>query len=191
MRQASAYELRPICVDREACVIDVADEMDGRSVGSVVVIDSERRPLGILTDRDLALRVIAAGRDPAKTSAGDVMSTDLLTAARQDSAIEVLQKLEARGVRRAPLVEDGHVVGLISLDDLVAELGTQMWNLSEVVRVELRESRRATPPRRRREARNELLEDLGSQLGELGEQVRDRIDRVARDIAERLGRPRP
>ena len=191
MRQASAYELRPICIDREACVIDVADEMDGRSVGSVVVIDSERRPLGILTDRDLALRVIAAGRDPAKTSAGDVMSTDLLTAARQDSAIEVLQKLEARGVRRAPLVEDGHVVGLISLDDLVAELGTQMWNLSEVVRVELRESRRATPPRRRREARNELLEDLGSQLGELGEQVRDRIDRVARDIAERLGRPRP
>ncbi|MBW2315119.1 MAG: CBS domain-containing protein [Deltaproteobacteria bacterium] len=191
MRQASAYELRPICVDRETCVVDVADEMDARSVGSVVVVDSESRPVGILTDRDLTLRVVAAGRDPAKTSAGDVMSTDLLTASRRDSAIEVLKKLEARGVRRAPLVEDGHVVGLVSLDDLVAELGTQLWNLSETIRVELRESRRETPIRRRREARSYLLEDLGSQLGELGEEVRDRIDRAGRDIADRLGLRRP
>jgi len=77
------------------------------------------------------------------------------------------------------------------VDDLVAELGTQLWSLSETIRVELRESRRETPIRRRREARSYLLEDLGSQLGELGEEVRDRIDRAGRDIADRLGLRRP
>ena len=59
------------------------------------------------------------------------------------------------------------------------------------MRVELRESRRAAPIRRRREARGELLEDLGHQLGELGEQARERIEAVGRDISDRLSRLRP
>ncbi|HKJ25461.1 MAG TPA: hypothetical protein VKB65_11600, partial [Myxococcota bacterium] len=72
-----------------------------------------------------------------------------------------------------------------------AEVGAQLWNLSEAVRVELREARRAAPIRRRREARGELIEDLGAQLGELGEQARERIEQVGRDIADRLSRLRP
>lgn len=191
MREARSYEEKAICVGPEACVIDVADEMDARSIGCVVVVDTDSRPLGILTDRDLALRVVAAGRDPAKTSAADVMSKDLLTAERQESVANVLQKLEARGVRRMPLLQGGHVVSLVSLDDLIGDLGAQMWNVSEAIRVELRESRRSTPQRRRREARGDALEDLGAQLGELGDQVRERFDRVGREIAERFGRQRP
>lgn len=191
MRQARLYEQKAVCVDPQTAVIDVADEMDAKCVGCVVVVDDEDRPVGILTDRDLALRVVAAGRDPAKTCAADVMSTDVLSVQRRDSTLDVLRKLEARGVRRAPLVEAGHVVGLISLDDLIIELGAQLWNLSEAVRVELRETRRETPHRRRREARSDVFEDLGAQLGELGEQVRDRFERVGQDIAGLLGRKRP
>jgi predicted transcriptional regulator len=165
--------------------------MDAESVGCLVVVDADERPVGIITDRDLVMRVVAAGRDPAKTSVTDVMSGDVLSADRHDALAEVLAKLEARGVRRAPLLQDGRVVSLISLDDLIAEVGAQLWNLSETVRVELRESRRQAPGRRRREARGELLEDLGAQLGELGEQVRDRIEQAGRDIADRISRLRP
>jgi len=191
MRQASSYEHKAVCVEPEACVLDVADVMDAEAIGCVVVVDADERPLGIVTDRDLTLRVVAAGRDPAKTTAADVMSGDVLSADRHESVGEVLAKLEARGVRRAPLLQGGRVVSLISLDDLVAEVGAQLWNLSEAVRVELRESRRQAPIRRRREARSELLEDLGAQLGELGEQARERIEHVGREIADRLSRLRP
>lgn len=191
MREARTYEHKAVCVEPEACVLDVADCMDAQAIGCVVVVDADERPVGIITDRDLTLRVVAAGRDPAKTTAADVMSGDVVSADRHALLGEVLAKLEARGVRRAPLLQDGRVVSLISLDDLVAEVGTQLWNLSETVRVELRESRRESPRRRRREARGELLEDLGAQLGELGEQVRDRIEQAGRDIADRISRLRP
>jgi len=191
MREARSYEHKAICVEPEACVLDIADRMDAEAIGCVVVVDADDRPVGIVTDRDLVLRVVAAGRDPAKTTAADVLSGDVLSANRHDSVADVLAKLEARSVRRAPLLENGRVVSLISLDDLIAEVGAQLWNLSEAVRVELREARRAAPIRRRREARGELIEDLGAQLGELGEQARERIEQVGRDIADRLSRLRP
>lgn len=191
MREARNYEHKAVCVEAETSVLDIADQMDADSIGCVVVVDDGDRPLGMITDRDLALRVVAAGRDPAKTTAADVMSGDVLCADRSDSTVEVLAKLEARGVRRAPLLEAGRVASLISLDDLVAEVGSQLWNLSETVRVELRESRREAPIRRRRESRGELLEDLGAQLGELGDQARERLEQVGREVAERLGRLRP
>jgi signal-transduction protein with cAMP-binding, CBS, and nucleotidyltransferase domain len=191
MREARSYEHKAVCVSPEDCVLDVADLMDADAIGCVVVVDDEERPVGVITDRDLTVRVVAAGRDPAKTTAADIMSGDVLSADRHATTVEVLQKLEARGVRRAPLLVDGKVVSLISLDDLIADVGAQLWNLAETVRVELRESRRQAPIRRRREARGELLEDLGTQLGELGEQARERIESVGRDIADRLSRLRP
>jgi CBS domain-containing protein len=188
MSQAKHYENRAVSVAPDTSAMDIADEMDARSVGCVVVVDDEDRPLGIVTDRDLALRVVAAGRDPAKTSASDVMTTDLLTGGRRDSTLDLLAKLEKRGVRRAPLVEDGRVVGLISLDDLIGNLGVQLWNLSETVRAELRESRSASRPRRRRESRDDIFDDIRSQFTEMADQVRERVERDLRSIGDRLGR---
>lgn len=190
MPYAKSHENRAVCVGPDAPVQDVADEMDAQCVGCVVVVDEDDRPLGILTDRDLTLRVVAAGRDPAKTCAGDVMTPDVLTGGRRESTLDLLGKLEGRGVRRAPLVEDGHVVGLVSLDDLIVDLGVQLWNVSEAISSELRETHRATPRRRRRESRDEALDDLRQHLGELGEQIREPIDRDLSRVGERLGRRR-
>jgi len=162
--------------------------MDSHSIGCVVVVDGEDRPLGIITDRDLTLRVVAAGRDPAKTRASDVMTTDVLTGGRRESTLALLEKLRARGVRRAPLVEAGHVVGLISLDDLIGNLGVQFWNLSEAVRAELREDRRTSRQRRRRETRDDVFEDLRTQFSDIAEQIRDRVERDLRTFGEKLGR---
>jgi signal-transduction protein with cAMP-binding, CBS, and nucleotidyltransferase domain len=190
MPQAKTYENRAVCVGPDTPVVDVADQMDAHSVGCVVVVDEEDRPLGILTDRDLTLRVVAAGREPEKTRAADVMSPDVLTGGRRDSTIELLKRLEQRGVRRAPLVEAGHVVGLISLDDLIAELGIQLWNVSEAVSSELREAHRMAARRRRRESREESAAELRQQLGDLGVQMRERIEREIAGLSERLGRNR-
>ena len=56
------HENRAVCVSPDTSVQDIADEMDAHAVGCVVVVDEEDRPLGMITDRDLALRVVAGGR---------------------------------------------------------------------------------------------------------------------------------
>jgi CBS domain-containing protein len=180
MRKAKDYVNEAVSVGPDASVMDVADQMDAHGVGCVVVVDGEDRPLGLVTDRDLTLRVVAAGRDPGKTDASEVMSTDLLCCGRRDSSLDVLKKLEARGVRRAPVVEGGHVVGIVSFDDLIVDLGAQLWNVAEAVRVELRETRRETRSRRRQELRGDLLHDLRQQIEEIGGQLRERVEGVLR-----------
>ncbi len=186
MRQASEYESGAVTVAPGATVREIADEMDAHAVGSVVVVDGAGRPLGIVTDRDLTLRVVAPGRDPDKTNAGDVMSGDLFTADRSTSTVDLLKQLEERAVRRVPLTEDGHIAGLVSLDDLVMELGVQLWNVSEAVGSELRESRRGVRARRRRETREETVEELWHGLQSAGDKVRKRVIGQLREVLDRL-----
>ena len=186
MRAAMEYESNAVTVPPNAGVGEIADEMDAHGVGSVVVVDSIGAPIGIVTDRDLVLRVVAIGRDPDKTVASDVMSTDLLTADRRTSTLELLAMLEERCVRRIPLLEAGKVVGLVSLDDLVMELGVQLWNISEAVGSEIRDAARSARGRRRREARRDAFEDVRHSLGDAGGQLRKRVVGELRDLLDRI-----
>ncbi len=186
MRLAHEYESDAVSVSPDITARDIADEMDAHAVGSVVVVDEDGRPLGIVTDRDLTLRVVATGRDPEKTRAEDVMSTDVLVVDRHTPTIELLQTLEERGVRRAPLVEDGRVTGLVSLDDLVLELGVQLWNVSEAAGSEIRENRRWASSRRRREAREEAVENIWNQLHEAGDKVRKRLVHQLKELVDKI-----
>jgi signal-transduction protein with cAMP-binding, CBS, and nucleotidyltransferase domain len=186
MRSAQEYESAAVTVGPEVGVRQVADEMDAHCVGSVVVVDPEGAPLGIITDRDLVLRVVAAGRDPDKTEASTVMSTDLTTADRRTSTLDLLGQLEERRVRRMPLLDGGRVVGLVSLDDLVMELGVQLWNVSEAVGCEIREAARSARSRRRREARHDALEDVQHSLHDMGGRLRRRFVGDLRQLLDRL-----
>ncbi|MCP3984504.1 MAG: CBS domain-containing protein [bacterium] len=186
MRSVEEYESSAITVGPSAKVREIADEMDAHGVGSVVIIDSIGAPIGIVTDRDLVLRVVAAGRDPDKTEASDVMSTDLLTADRVTSTLELLGMLEERGVRRVPLLEAGKVVGLVSLDDLVMELGVQLWNISEAVGSEIREAARSARGRRRREAHRDAFDDVRHSLSDAGGKLRKRVVGELRDLLDKI-----
>ncbi|MCP5055334.1 MAG: CBS domain-containing protein [bacterium] len=186
MLSAEEYKSTAVTVRPNAGVREIADEMDAHAVGSVVVIDSSGAPIGIVTDRDLVLRVVAAGRDPEKTEASDVMSAPVFTADRHTPTVELLGMLEERGVRRVPLLEDGKLVGLVSLDDLVMELGVQCWNVSEAVSAEIRDSARAARGRRRREARRETLDDVRHGLSNVGGQLRKRMVGELRDLLDRI-----
>ncbi|MBW2241091.1 MAG: CBS domain-containing protein [Deltaproteobacteria bacterium] len=186
MRSAEEYESTAVTVRPNADVREIADEMDAHAVGSVVVVDSDGSPIGIVTDRDLVLRVVAAGRDPEKTEASDVMSSPVFTANRRTPTVELLGMLEERGVRRVPLLEGGKLVGLVSLDDLVMELGVQCWNISEAVSSEIREAARSARGRRRREARRETLDDVRHGLSNAGGHLRKRVVGELRDLLDRI-----
>jgi CBS domain-containing protein len=101
---------------------EVAQKMRTNHIGTVVVVDDKdaRRPVGIVTDRDLVLEVIAPGLDARTITAGDVMTTSPAVARKDDDALWALKTLRDRGVRRLPVVdESGALAGIISLDDLM------------------------------------------------------------------------
>lgn len=102
-------------VEPDLCVREVAARMRDRNIGAVPVCE-EGRLLGMLTDRDLALRVLAEGRDPETTLVQEVMSTDIATCAPDDRLDDVLLMLAGRQIRRVPVVSaDGRLVGLVTL----------------------------------------------------------------------------
>ena len=97
-----------------------AKRMEVRSVGSLIILDGRRRPVGIVTDRDLATHVCGQGLDPGQVRVSDVMSPNP-TSVTEDSSIEkALDVMRSVAVRRLPVVdEDGGLVGVVTLDDIL------------------------------------------------------------------------
>jgi CBS domain-containing protein len=103
-----------------------------------VVVAEEDRPLGIVTDRDLVVRVIAAGRVAGKTLLREIMSAEPVYLARERGFDQLLATMRQQGVRRVPVVdEEGRLEGVISLDDLLPLLADQLGALADAIRGEL------------------------------------------------------
>lgn len=110
----------PRSVDVAEPVAGVAVLMRDQDVGSVLVLDkAELR--GIVTDRDLAVRVIAERKDPSSTTAGDIASKDLVAVSPDEPADRVIALMRQQAVRRVPVVEDGKPVGILSIGDLAMD----------------------------------------------------------------------
>lgn len=116
-------------------VRELAESMRRQGVGSVV-IEREEEPVGIVTDRDLAVEIIAEGKDTTELTARDVMARDPITADADEGIFEVCQLMRERSIRRLPVVDDGKLVGIITLDDLMVLLDDEMGDLSDVIRTE-------------------------------------------------------
>jgi CBS domain-containing protein len=134
---------------RNMKLVDAAKLMRDHHVGSlVVVVDrlSERVPVGMLTDRDLAVAVLAPDVDPHTLTVGDVVSTELFTVREHDSITEALRLMRERGVRRVPvLTRSGALAGIVTIDDVLDIVAEQ---LSDVVHAIERERVRETRTRR-------------------------------------------
>lgn len=111
-----------------------AERMEARNVGSLVVLDREESPIGILTDRDLALRVVARGRNPDEVLVDDVM-TPFPDTVQCDTPIEnVLELMRVHGVRRLPVVEsDEQLIGIVSLDDILLLLAQEFAQVRQLL----------------------------------------------------------
>jgi CBS domain-containing protein len=107
-----------------------AQRMDARNVGALVVKDPAGRPIGIVTDRDLTVRVLAVGLDPDQTLVRDAWTPSPATI-RQDLTVEeALSRMRSRGVRRLPLVDDeGLLVGIVTLHDILGLIVEEFWEL--------------------------------------------------------------
>jgi CBS domain-containing protein len=110
----------PRTVATDASLIDVAKEMQQANAGAMIVAD-EGQFKGIVTDRDIVVRAIAAGKDPSSCTAGDIATTDVQTLSPDASVDDAVSLMGERAIRRIPVVEDDKVVGIVSLGDLAIE----------------------------------------------------------------------
>jgi CBS domain-containing protein len=107
----------PLTVGADDSIVDAARTMRDREIGNVIVQDSER-VRGILTDRDIAIRAVADGRDPNRTTAGEIASTDLALIRPDADQAEAVRMMEDRAVRRLVVVDGTTAVGIVTMGDL-------------------------------------------------------------------------
>lgn len=107
----------PRVLDMSASVMDAAEIMRDSDIGDVVVLE-DRRLYGILTDRDIVVRVLAERSDPATVRVGQVCSRELTTILPTASVGDAVRLIREKAIRRLPVVEDGEVVGIVSMGDI-------------------------------------------------------------------------
>jgi CBS domain-containing protein len=119
--------IEPLASLREASLA-----MRNHHVGTLVVVDAALRPVGIVTDRDIVVSVIAVpGARPEGIRVCDVMQTRLALAGERDGVLEALETMRAHGVRRLPVVAaDGSLCGIVSADDLMKVLAAELGRLA-------------------------------------------------------------
>jgi len=129
-----------VIAQTEETVQDASRLMREHHVGDVVVVeerDGKRVPVGIVTDRDVVVEIVALGLDPATLTIGDIMLPGLATLDESTGVFETIEFMRAKAVRRMPVVAaDGGLVGIVTLDDLVALLAEEFYELSALLRKE-------------------------------------------------------
>lgn len=129
-----------VILQREATILDAAQLMREHHVGDVLVVeerDGARIPVGIVTDRDLVVEIMATGLDPAVITVGDIMVPELVTVKESTGIFEAIQYMRSRAVRRLPVVdENGVLVGILALDDLLELLSEELLAIVKLVRVQ-------------------------------------------------------
>ncbi len=107
----------PATAEPSSTVADVAQIMAQEDVGPVPIVEGGRL-VGLVTDRDLVIRVIAEGRDPNSTTIGEIASADLVTVQPDSDLNEALQLMAQNQVRRLPVVEGDQLVGIVAQADV-------------------------------------------------------------------------
>lgn len=129
---------RVITVDRGIDVAAAARVMRDRQVGYLVVTDAAsggQKPVGVITDRDIVIKVMAPNVDPHSRKVGDVMTTEPLVAGYADDIGKTLHRMRALGVRRVPVINTlGDIAGVLSLDDAFDHLVAQMADVAGSIR---------------------------------------------------------
>ncbi|HSM99049.1 MAG TPA: CBS domain-containing protein [Gallionella sp.] len=129
-----------VIVQRSDTISEAAQLMRRHHVGDVVVVEDRggvRVPVGIVTDRDLVVEIIAPELDPAAITVGDVMAPELAVVKEDAGVFEAVQYMRAIGVRRLPVVNDGGgLIGILTLDDMLELLADELSALAKLVKHE-------------------------------------------------------
>ena len=122
-----------IVANKDTTVVEIAQLMRQHHVGSIVIVESNgpnNVPVGIITDRDIVLEIVAPQLDLDAVTAGDIMSGELLIAREVDGLWETLKRMRSHGVRRVPVINDEEVLlGILSVDDTLEILSNEFSEL--------------------------------------------------------------
>ena len=124
-------------IDADESVQVAADRMNSRNVGTLIVLDEESHPIGMITDRYLALRIVGKARDSIQTLVSEVM-TRFPDKINEETTIELaLSKMRAGGFRRLTVVDnEGKLVGVLTLDDILELLSTEFTEIGRLIKKE-------------------------------------------------------
>lgn len=115
-------------------VWQAAERMHQRAVGTLVVTDDDKKPIGIITDRDLVERVLAQALDPTGTTVGQVMTEAPETVCEQEPIEQAITVMRRERCRRLPVVDaSGELVGLLSLDDVLQLLAEELTSVGQLL----------------------------------------------------------
>ncbi|MFO8003523.1 CBS domain-containing protein [Thioalkalivibrio sp.] len=140
-----------VVIDRKASVYEAARMMRNQHVGSVVVVDQDSatpmRPVGIVTDRDLVVEIMAREVPEEVLATGDIIAPELLTAREADGVWETIMRMRAMGVRRLPVIDGGgNLSGMLTMDDLLKFISDEMSDLVRLIRREQKREKDSRPP---------------------------------------------
>ena len=114
----------PTACQTQHTAMEAAELMRREDCGLVPVVSENGKLIGVLTDRDIVIKVVAEGRDPRNTAVSEVMATDLVTCLPHETIETVMEQMASRQVRRIPIVErDGSLVGIVAQADIATRIG--------------------------------------------------------------------
>jgi CBS domain-containing protein len=126
-----------IVAPRETPVQEAANLMRQNHVGNLVVVDQRNGshvPVGIVTDRDITVSVVATKLDPSVFTVGDLMGQELVVAREDQGIFETIRQMRTNGIRRMPVISrEGKLLGIVSVDDLIQLLAEEMNELSKLI----------------------------------------------------------
>ena len=111
---------KPVTLDAGSPVSEAARVMNESDIGDVIVLDNAKI-CGVVTDRDIVVRVVAEGKDASSTKLADICSRDLVGISPDDTVDEAVRLMRDRAIRRLPVIENGKPVGIVSIGDLAME----------------------------------------------------------------------
>ena len=121
-------------VEPDTPAVVVSQLMRHHHIGALVVVDAQEksRPVGIVTDRDLVLELMAEGLDPSVFTAGDIMSVNLVNATLEMDEMDAVELMKTHRLRRLVIVDDkGQLAGIVTMEDVLEQLARELANLAE------------------------------------------------------------
>jgi CBS domain-containing protein len=138
-----------IVIQRDATVVEAAKLMRQYHVGAVIVVekrDGRQVPVGVVTDRDLVIEVVATELDENVITVGDIMAQEVFTIKESAASYEAIELMRRRTARRLPVVDEtGELIGILTLDDALQLLSEELLDLAKLVRYEQKKETRHRP----------------------------------------------
>ena len=125
-----------VTISPDATVLEAAKLMHSKHIGCLVVTD-DSRPTGILTDRDIVLKLVASEKQPGQTAVKNIMTTNPTMVNVNYDVLDAVRLMRNRGVRRLPIIDEHrHLLGIITMDDVLTAFGAELGDMAGAVQKE-------------------------------------------------------